>query len=62
MENDADYGFTGVALKECPQHATIKDGITGAGHTEQACTLRKAGDCRFSTSDFCFDGAEFMCP
>lgn len=67
MENDGDYGTTGLTLEQCPQHTNMfqdeaNAGYSGAGSVQQACRIREAGNCRFDSSNYCIDGGEFMCP
>ena len=52
----------GTAVKgvECSWSSDIV--MQGSASESQGCMMRPAGTCQFLSSDYCHDGAEFMCP
>jgi hypothetical protein len=53
--------YTGIVLKECPEftEALMVEGGVNAYHT---CHIKDLGSCKDSTSDYCNNGQDFMCP
>lgn len=58
FQND-DY--TGIKLVQCPEYT---DAIMAEGGTNivEACHIKNLGVCRDSTSDYCNNGQDYMCP
>ena len=55
-----DLFGTAVKGTECPWSS---DTVMQGGSLEyQACMMRASGACLYASSDYCHDGAEFMCP
>ena len=66
IEYDEHGEYTGLNLKQCPQHTSILKDKTGTEYVggdreEHACFLRRLGECEQSTSNYCNSGGEFTC-
>ena len=67
MEMDEHEEYTGITLRQCPQHTSIINNVAGTEYTggnspDHSCFLRRLGECVDTTSNYCNSGGDFKCP
>ena len=67
MEMDYHEEYTGITLRQCPQHTSIINNAAGTEYTggnspDHSCFLRRLGECVDTTSNYCNSGGDFKCP